>query len=52
MSQIRVTDVTLRDGSHAMQHAFTVQQVRDVVTALDAAGSQRYRSLSRGRSGG
>ena len=38
MSQIRVTDVTLRDGSHAMQHAFTVQQVRDVVTALDAAG--------------
>ena len=38
MTPIRITDVTLRDGSHAMQHAFTVEQVRDVVTALDAAG--------------
>ena len=36
--KIRITDVTLRDGSHAMQHAFSVQQVRDVVAALDEAG--------------
>ncbi len=35
---VRVTDVTLRDGSHAMRHAFTVQHVRDVVAALDGAG--------------
>lgn len=32
---IRLTDTTLRDGSHAMSHKFTEQQVRDVVRALD-----------------
>jgi len=35
---IRITDTTLRDGSHAVGHAFTVAQVRDVVAGLDAAG--------------
>lgn len=35
---IRVTDSTLRDGSHAVAHQFTEQQVRDVVRDLDAAG--------------
>jgi 4-hydroxy 2-oxovalerate aldolase len=35
---IRLTDTTLRDGSHAMSHQFTVEQVRDTVVALDAAG--------------
>ena len=35
---IRLTDTTLRDGSHAMSHQFTVEQVRDTVSALDAAG--------------
>ncbi|HEX2893734.1 MAG TPA: 4-hydroxy-2-oxovalerate aldolase [Marmoricola sp.] len=35
---IRVTDSSLRDGSHAKQHQFTVQHVRDIVGALDAAG--------------
>ncbi len=35
---LRITDSTLRDGSHAMRHRFTEQQVRDVVRALDAAG--------------
>ena len=34
---IRITDSALRDGSHAKQHQFTVEQVRDVVQALDAA---------------
>lgn len=34
---IRLTDTTLRDGSHAMSHKFTVQNVRDVVRALDDA---------------
>ena len=34
----RVTDTTLRDGSHAMRHQFTREQVRDIVTALDDAG--------------
>jgi len=35
---LRITDSTLRDGSHAMRHRFTEQQVRDVVRALDGAG--------------
>ena len=38
MKAPRVTDTTLRDGSHAMRHQFTRQQVRDIVTALDEAG--------------
>jgi 4-hydroxy 2-oxovalerate aldolase len=37
---IRITDSTLRDGSHAMAHRFTEEQVRSVVHALDAAGVQ------------
>ncbi|MFC4055052.1 4-hydroxy-2-oxovalerate aldolase [Actinomadura syzygii] len=36
--KIRITDSTLRDGSHAMAHRFTEEQVRGVVHALDAAG--------------
>jgi 4-hydroxy 2-oxovalerate aldolase len=36
--KVRITDSTLRDGSHAMAHRFTEEQVRGVVHALDAAG--------------
>lgn len=35
---VRVTDSTLRDGSHATRHRFTVDEVRRVVEALDRAG--------------
>ncbi|GAB3482417.1 4-hydroxy-2-oxovalerate aldolase [Amycolatopsis cihanbeyliensis] len=35
---VRLVDTTLRDGSHAMAHQFTEQQVRDTVRALDDAG--------------
>ncbi len=35
---VRLTDTTLRDGSHAMRHQFTEAQVRATVHALDAAG--------------
>jgi 4-hydroxy 2-oxovalerate aldolase len=39
MSQaFRLTDSTLRDGSHAVRHQFTVDQVTEVVSRLDAAG--------------
>jgi 4-hydroxy 2-oxovalerate aldolase len=34
----RLTDSTLRDGSHALAHQFTVDQVRSVVRGLDSAG--------------
>ncbi|MFJ8026182.1 4-hydroxy-2-oxovalerate aldolase [Streptomyces sp. NPDC096311] len=36
--KLRITDSTLRDGSHAMRHQFTEEQVRGVVHALDKAG--------------
>ena len=32
---LRITDTTLRDGSHAMAHQFTEEQVRATVHALD-----------------
>ncbi|HUB38328.1 MAG TPA: 4-hydroxy-2-oxovalerate aldolase [Streptosporangiaceae bacterium] len=35
--RVRLTDSTLRDGSHALAHQFTEEQVRAVVHALDAA---------------
>jgi 4-hydroxy 2-oxovalerate aldolase len=34
----RLTDSTLRDGSHAVRHQYTEQQVTDIVTGLDRAG--------------
>lgn len=35
---VRVTDTCLRDGSHAVRHQLTAEQVGRVVAALDAAG--------------
>jgi 4-hydroxy 2-oxovalerate aldolase len=35
--RITVCDTTLRDGSHAKRHRFTVEQVRAVAAALDGA---------------
>ena len=35
---IKITEVSLRDGSHAVAHQFTEEQVRNVVRALDDAG--------------
>ncbi|WP_068675436.1 4-hydroxy-2-oxovalerate aldolase [Oceanobacillus sp. Castelsardo] len=34
----RLTDTTLRDGSHAISYSFTEDQVRDIVRGLDEAG--------------
>ena len=38
--RLRITDSTLRDGSHAMSHQFTEEQVRATVHALNGAGVQ------------
>ncbi|MDT0183972.1 4-hydroxy-2-oxovalerate aldolase [Microbacterium sp. ARD31] len=40
LPSVRITDTTLRDGSHAVRHRFTEQQVREVAGALDRAGVQ------------
>lgn len=38
MKAPRLTDTTLRDGSHPMRHQFTREQVAKIVQALDRAG--------------
>jgi 4-hydroxy 2-oxovalerate aldolase len=35
---VRITDSCLRDGSHAVRHRLTTDQVRSIVAALDGAG--------------
>jgi 4-hydroxy 2-oxovalerate aldolase len=37
-TRFRLTDSTLRDGSHALAHRFTPEQVAAIAGALDAAG--------------
>jgi len=36
--RIRIIDTTLRDGSHAMKHKFTIENVKAIASALDEAG--------------
>jgi 4-hydroxy 2-oxovalerate aldolase len=38
MKSPRITDSSLRDGSHPMRHQFTIEHVQTVARALDAAG--------------
>ena len=36
-SDVRLVDMTLRDGMHAVDHQFTPDQMREIAAALDAA---------------
>lgn len=39
MTRIYVTDTTLRDGSHSVAHQFSVEDIKTIAGALDAAGT-------------
>ena len=46
---VRMTDTSLRDGSHHKRHQFTEDEVGAIVAALDTAGRPGHRGHPRRR---
>ena len=46
---IRVTDTSLRDGSHAKRHQFTADDVRSIVAAIDEANNRNRKPVTLAR---
>jgi 4-hydroxy-2-oxovalerate aldolase len=46
-THIHLLDTTLRDGSHAVSHKYTVEQIKEIAGALDDAGVE-YIEVSHG----
>ncbi|NLN98406.1 MAG: 4-hydroxy-2-oxovalerate aldolase [Eubacteriaceae bacterium] len=38
MEKIKITDTTLRDGSHTVRHQFKIEEIEKIAGGLDAAG--------------